>query len=302
MGFRVIVALFALVFAQVGLAQPEAAVWLKRMSDSHRTLNYQGVVNYQVEGNTRSFKVRHVVRDGREYESLEALSGAEPEVVRGGHDVNCLHPGPELLGILAASGDESSSLQKFYRLSLGDDIYVAGRNAVSVLVEPRDVYRLGYRLALDKETGLLLRSETLNRRERVLERFEYVVLDLQFAGDDHHLEPGQWTSHGEFAPAPKELPVRQWRLNWLPQGFSPLRQVGIDRDSASYTDGLAVFTVFVEPLSDSSEAAADTHLRRGASVSYSTVMDGGRQRVSVVGEVPMLTARQVARSVLWVAQ
>ena len=86
-------------------------------------------------------------------------------------------------------------------------------------------------------------------------------------------------------------------VSWLPDGFTPLA-VRDQAPSISYTDGLAVFTVFVEST-EGAASQSDSHMRRGASVSYSTTHKSRGVRVSVVGEIPMLTARQVALGVEW---
>lgn len=294
---RVMLVVLALSFAQGSVAaQATAADWLARMVDSHRTLNYRGVVTYKIDDQLNSFKVSHSVRGGREYEVLEMLEGGESEVIREGHDVNCVHPGPELLRLLVVNPSDARSLQQLYSLSVGDNLTVAGRDAVAMRIEPRDVYRLGYRLALDRETGLLLRSEIINKNDKVLERFEYVVLDLSAGDGEQGDANAKRVAHSRSADDSNSSP-RDWQLSWLPPGFTPLR--GADQQSISYTDGLAVFSVFIEPLAPDQPFSADSHLRRGASVSYSTVLKQHGKLVSVVGEVPMLTARQVARSVTW---
>lgn len=298
---RVILAVAALALGQTSWASGASAeVWLKRMTDSHRALNYQGVVTYQVDDRLSSFKVSHIVVDGREYESLEALSHGEHEVIRQGHELSCVHIGPQLLHLLSGDSREARQLQKLYSLSLRDSgSVVAGRSAVRIAIEPKDIYRLGYRIDLDKETGLLLRSEILNQRGKVLERFEYVVLDLSVTETALDTAAEEVFSHTARRDA--DLGARaDWQVSWLPEGFAPLR-VADDVASVSYTDGLAVFTVFVEPL-EGGDAVSDSHMRRGASVSYSHIYSDRGRRVSVVGEVPMLTARQVARALEWPEQ
>ena len=294
---RVIVAVAALTLGQVSWAVAGPESWLKRMTDSHRTLNYQGVVTYQVDDRLSSFKVSHVVKDGREYESLEALSHGEHEVIRQGHDVSCVHPGPELLHLLAGDSPEAKQLQQLYHLSLRESGSVAGRSAMGLIIQPKDVYRLGYRLALDKETGLLLRSEIVNKRGKVLERFEYVVLDLSLGNES--LDDGKaGVLMHQSDGVDVVLPDVAWQLSWLPKGFTPLK-VSDTAPSVSYTDGLAVFTVFVEPVAENQSPEGDKHMRRGASVSYSTTHKARGMRISVVGEIPMLTARQLALAVEW---
>ena len=289
-------AFVAMAVCQNAMADTTAAAWLKRMAESHRTLSYQGVVRYQIEGSTNNFKISHIVKGDSEYESLESLDDSEPSVVRHGHDLNCVHPGPELLRLLSANSTGNSLLNSHYSLAVAEPEVVAGRESVTINVRPKDVYRLGYRLGVDKASGLLLKSEILNKQGKVLENFQYVVLDM---GVSAEMEVAAATpaAHDKVLEAPSQLDHR-WKVGWLPEGFTALSGYR-DAESLSYTDGLAVFSVFVESFSADHNVPPDSHLRRGASVSYSTIYPEQGRRVTVVGEVPMLTARQVARSIEW---
>ena len=55
----------------------------------------------------------------------------------------------------AKARDEFGS---FYQLRMDGEDRIANRQVVKLLVTPRDAYRLGHSLFLDKETGLLLKS------------------------------------------------------------------------------------------------------------------------------------------------
>ena len=289
---------FVAMFACQGvMADTTAAAWLKRMAESHRTLSYQGVVRYQIEDTVSNFKISHIVKGDSEYESLESLDDSEPGVVRHGHDLNCVHPGPELLRLLSANSTENSRLHSYYSLEVGGSDRIAGRDSVTIKVVPKDVYRLGYRLGIDKTSGLLLKSEIHNKQGKILEHFQYVVLDMGLEPENQPAE-GAPAIHDKMLDEPAALRDHRWKTGWLPQGFTPLSGYR-DAESLSYTDGLAVFSVFVEAFAVGSNIPPDSHLRRGASVSYSTIYPEQGRRVTVVGEVPMLTARQVARSIEW---
>ena len=64
-----------------------------------------------------------------------------------------------------------------------------------------------------------------------------------------------------------------------------------------YTDGLAVFSVFVERGAEvASGTSAGEQASQGATVAYVTVR-GGQNVVTVVGEIPIATAQLVANAV-----
>lgn len=296
--------LAGLVLAQVGFAATAATEWLARMAESHRQLNYSGIVTYQIGERVSSFRISHHVGNGREYESLEALDGNEAELVRLGHDVNCIHPGPEMIRLV---GDEGANgLVRQYDIAFDGEARVAGRSGVVMNVSPRDDYRLGYRLILDEETGLMLRSEILNKQGKVLERFQYVALEFGSDAAVEIAEGGQQVSHKaplRGAALGRSQAVRDWRPTWLPSGFKLAQVEGDDGSGMTFTDGLAVVSVFVEALNPATvQSASEQPMRRGASVSYSVVVPERQALVSVVGEVPMVTAKLLARSLEWTQQ
>lgn len=277
---------------------------LNKMTHSHRELNYRAIVSYQVGDQLSSYRITHTVRDGKEFESLESLDGSHQDLVYHGHDINCVHPGPQLIRLLG--GEEEQGFYRYYDIDVKGAARVAGREAITLMIRPRDVYRLGYKLSLDKETGLLLRSDIVNQQSKVLERFQYVMLDLNIPADEPVVEDAKEVQHRNMRSdgTPVRPSLRTWRPMWIPAGFTLAQPANNDEAGMTYTDGLAVMSVFVEPLiktEDGSPAIVEGGMRRGASVSYTVAFPEHESFATVVGEVPMLTAKQVAKSLSWAA-
>lgn len=285
-------------------AQDAVGEWLNKMNYSHRRLNYEGVMAYQYADQIRSYKIRHFVHDGIEYDSVKSLDGPVRELVRQGHEVDCVHMGPKLIQL--ADKAAARGYLRYYDINVSGSGRVAGREVVNLEIRPRDVFRLGYRLSLDKESGLLLRSDVVDQQGRVLERFQYMILEFNPDLDGEALHAHRQisvTSHPKHAAnhSPEEK-TQAWRPGWLPAGFVMTRAEQQALEGQSYTDGLSVFSVFVESLmADTSEkmVAAEGSLQRGASVSYTAAFPSRQAMVTVIGEVPLLTARQVAKSLVW---
>lgn len=266
--------------------------WLERMSRSQRELNYQGIVTYQVGEQLSSFRVRHQFDQGRELESLEPLD-AELQPLRHRYDTGRQHTSGKMLG-LAVSQHRRVGLPRFYQLEQRGERRQAGRKAVELLVQPRDIYRYGYRLILDAQTGLLLRNDILSHKGDPLERFQYVMLELD-ASPANGLPAAAYTQRHSRSHDEASL---DWQPSWIPAGFSRCESRPDDANSQSYTDGLAVLSIFVEPL-PRHYRRRDTGMRHGASVSYSVVYPQQQALVTVVGEVPLITAKEVAQSLRW---
>ena len=167
------------------------------------------------------------------------------------------------------------------------------------MIDP--VYRYGYVMELDQETGLLLKSETIGPGDKVLESFQFANLsyapdtgaeatDVNVVHRARHPHPGTPSAAGSSGMA--------WVVNWLPRGFTQADQPNADAPRRTYTDGLAVFSVFLERLSREIRPGEGV-VRKGGTTSYTRGLSlaGRPVLVTVVGEVPVNTARMVADSV-----
>ncbi|WP_179957495.1 MucB/RseB C-terminal domain-containing protein [Exilibacterium tricleocarpae] len=294
---------------QSGAVQSPAQVTelLGRMSAAVRELDYRGLFTYEQGGSLDTLKIVHSVRDGVEYERLEHLSGPTREFVRRGQPVNCLPPGDQLLrGRLRALGENAGGLSAHYVFYLRGEERIAGREAHILQIVPRDEYRYGYTLGIDRQSGMpllfMLVSE-MEKGKRVLERFQFVELTLGGIDDseltpvsDRHRIAGQQMDGCRPPPSAR---TDNWQLNWLPQGFmfSGQRKIEPNGDMLMYTDGLTTFSVFIDPVVDS--YTVEGQARRGATVAYMQRVEKHNlpYSITVVGEIPPITARRVAESV-----
>jgi sigma-E factor negative regulatory protein RseB len=97
--------------------------------------------------------------------------------------------------------------------------------------------------------------------------------------------------------------VPAWRAAWVPPGFQ-LQQAMQRRSPASteqvtyltYDDGLARFSIFLEPLRGAKVEDARSQLGPTAVVSRRMSTVDGDVMVTVVGEIPLGTAERVALS------
>jgi sigma-E factor negative regulatory protein RseB len=287
-------------------ADKTALRWLDRMSRSLREISYQGVFTYQHGLSVQAMRISHSVKNNVETEEVTRLSGSGERVVRTKHPLDCIHPGHRLvrLGALYSDASDDCGIADYYQLKMGNLKRVAGRTAVTVHVRPRDMYRYGYQMAIDSETGLLLKTQTIAEDGRVLERFQFADLKIgevetdgtrvdviHNASHDFHAEP-DFSEHEDV--------VGHWVVKWVPQGFVITQGETSSTLDKTFTDGLAVFTVFLEPLPELPQPG-DGRARQGGTTAYTRGMNVSGQPVlvTVLGEVPMNTARMVADSIAW---
>jgi len=303
-------------------ASSEAERWLDKMVQAARSLNYDGTFVYRTGAQLESMRIIHRADpDGSQRERLISLSGAPWEVLRDGTQVTCILPSDHsvVIGKSRRRPFLSSPVFKtpeqrsqYYSFSIAGTDRVAGRPTEIVAVAPLDRYRYGFRLWVDHETGLLLKSELIGEEGMPLEQFVYTSVEVHQEIPDQLLEPAlsgnnfKWYQHGTLQNRPQPS-VRggvsdgKWKVTWLPPGFvlsdqasdsAPARHVSVKR--LVYSDGLSSFLVLIEPLESAAEGQQGLS-KMGAVSAYSQFLDG--YQVTAFGEVPPQTVEKVSKSI-----
>lgn len=296
-------------------AARDARMWLDRMSRAAQELNYDGTFVYRNGTHVESMRIIHRADASGERERLVSLSGVAREVIRDDASVTCILPDNDAVlvdrsrqrpVIAPASFEASGRLMDHYKLSLKGRDRIAGRDTHVLSIAPRDGYRYGYRLWLDAEHALMLKSELRGPDGRTLEQLIYTSVSFPDSIPDALLEPGvsgekfTWYKSEERTPAAPAQP-EGWKVTWLPGGFE-LGDKGTDRMRKSrgpvrhlfYSDGLASVSVYIEEH-DGGTDWLEGLSSMGAMNAYGVLVDG--YQVTVVGEVPRTTVEEVARSV-----
>jgi sigma-E factor negative regulatory protein RseB len=268
-------------------------------------VNYHGVVTLQRGDDMQVMQVSHSVEHGTSSEQLTRLTGQGAQVQRADHPLECIHPGHKLLRVGADLQAGRCGIAQYYRFTVGDGERVAGRQAVRISIEPLDMYRFGYVMELDRETGLLLKTQTVGRGDKILEKFQFA--NLSYTGQSHESVEVNVVHEAQhphpLAPVAAPSIGRKWAVRWVPHGFTATDAPVDDSVRRTYTDGLAVFSVFLEELGREIRPGEGL-VRNGGTTSYTRGMSltGQPVLVTVIGEVPVNTARMVADSVDWTQQ
>ena len=288
--------------AQCSDADIEALGWLDKMSRSLHEVSYHGTLTLQRGDEEQVMHVSHRVADGVSEQNLARLHGQKIRVTRSGHPQDCVHPGHELLRIGDTISSDNCGIANYYSFQLGDGERIADRDTVQLAISPRDGYRYGYRVYLDRENGLLLKSETLDKQASVLETVQFSSLsyssDMPGVTDTPRVLQAR---HPAAETKPRKPVQREWTLRFIPAGFMPTESASARSGRRSYTDGLAVFSIFLEHLDRPVDLPPGVY-RKGVTTGYHTnlVIEQQPVRVTAVGEVPVETLRQVAVSIQWV--
>jgi sigma-E factor negative regulatory protein RseB len=211
-----------------------------------------------------------------------------------------------------------ADVNEFYRFESLPNSRVLGRPAHVIMVNPKDQFRFGYRIWLDDNTAMPLKTQLCDSRGQVIEQILFARLDMPENIPDIDLTPAvrtegmrwvrQGASHDSASPA-----LSGYRATELPPGFrltvSGEQTLGGATEPAThlvYSDGLATVSVFVEAprepnsgTDDKPRAPAEPPMqglaRVGSGYAFSTMVQG--HQVTAVGEVPAQTVETIAHSV-----
>lgn len=326
--FRYLIALGSLLMlasqaqAHVGNTEgQEVQHWLHKIPLAAQNLNYSGTFVYQQGSRARTSRITHVVQGNNELEKLEVLDGRPREYVRKNEKVVYYAPDEKAMlveqrvmqeGFPAILSRDADQLASYYLLRFGESVRVAGYDSQELVLEPRDKLRYGYRLWVEKSSGLLLRAQTVSGN-RILEQIEFIQLAL-----------------GNISPQlvlPSYANVRGWRvehtalqhvdvpglnMGFMPPGFTQIAAVKrhLSRTAANtrgeggktatarevvqfvYSDGLAAISIFIEP---GIQSATEGFIQQGAATIIGKRL--GDFRLTIVGEVPVAAVRQLAHSI-----
>ena len=289
----------------------------QRMGEAVESLNYRGTLVHVLDNRPETLEVLHKKDGDQIFERLTSLSGSGREVVRRGEEVRCIFQ--ERKQILVDWREDQSplramlpqyneELERYYSFEMSDARRrIADRDTHYVAVKPRDAYRYGYRLWIDKETDMPLACELVNARGDVIEAILFTEIEYDAPMSAADFEPRLPTPDFDEvssppaveAAAPSSTRKPKWNVEDLPAGFS-LTVVSQHRSGSDavehlvFTDGLASISVFAERHRQGREVISGA-----ATIGVSSAF--GRRledfQITVVGEVPPATVERVGNSI-----
>lgn len=316
-----------LVFMASGMACPAHAdsdtphALLARMSSAIAEQAYEGTFVH-LQGSDSS--VMHVVRELQDGQMTERVScedsggeitrsdGELISVIAGGQGAVLVERLPQETGqvrsplhwhLRGSAGVDGAQ----YVLGFGVSERVAGRDTSEIVIRPRDGFRYGYRLWLDKSTYVPLKTQLVDLRGRVLEQILFTHVhfaDGSVPGANQQLPARSRLVDAAPAGTARALPVDhetgEWAAARVPPGFQlTIRSAEVPPalagrlHQAVYSDGLATVSLFVEPAIEAAgqfEGLSEI----GAANAYTISRDGFM--ITAVGEVPAVTVKMFATS------
>jgi sigma-E factor negative regulatory protein RseB len=291
----------------------DASEWLQKIYTASKKLSFSGTFIYQHGPFMETSRIARSVNGANSQERLEVLEGTPREIVRTNDDVTCYLPGSMTVKVEKAVvarpfpglvPEHMEDIAAHYTVRKGAVWRVAGHECQSILLEPKDGFRYGQRLCADAATGMLLKAQTLNDKNEVIEQFAFTQIRIgaveraelksRFAGKGQ-----EWrVEHADMSTA--NFADLGWTLKAVPDGFRRVtevkRRVGgfPDVGQIVLSDGMSAVSVFIEPAANRTVRQLGP-ARQGATSIYTRKVD--EYMVTVVGEVPAESARVIAQGV-----
>lgn len=311
--------LLATLISVPAMADP-AMDWVQKMSSAMRNLNYRGDFVYLHDNQLESMRISHYTDENGEKERLISLNGEAREVIRDNQNLTCIWPSSRKVVVDFSRRNSFSPifipediarLEKFYDMKLLSNDRVAGMNAVVVHIDPRDKYRYGMKFWINDQNGLMMKSNLINEDGKVVE--EVMFTSLKLFDDDEKLVVDTMPKIDEnftlvryhSGDSSKSFAAdNAWQLANAPGGFwreSVLKRKipGTDHfvQQMVYTDGLASLSIFIEKKTSLSSGGMSS---MGAVNAFIRILND--YSVTVIGEVPAITVKQLAESVSYQQQ
>jgi sigma-E factor negative regulatory protein RseB len=291
---------------------------INRMSDATKKLNYEGEFVFTRGEQMDVMHMVHKSDDSGEREKIVSLTGPAREIIRNNQTVTSIFPDTQEVMV------ERSHAQSFatklpvsleavadnYEFSTIGNERIAGRDSWVVSVTPKDTFRYGYHLWIDKETYLLLKSELRDEAGVPLEVVMFTELQLRDTFSDDVFSPSisgkeytwyEFAGDSTVAAADVTITDSKWQVTWLPSGFRlsnhnghvPGEQDGF-LEHMIYSDGVSMVSIFIEKR-DSGPDVNSGALKIGGVNVYARI--AGDYQVTAVGAVPQATVIRMVDSV-----
>lgn len=302
-------------FSALAAEIEQASTWLNALSQSLKTRNFSTSFVVIKNNHAEPYHWFHGVDEaGKELEILSLLNGPRRDVLRKNEIVSYIEPkiSPysvktfQISGPIPSifSGDITSLAENYDFISLGKS-RILGRSAQVIRIVSKDQHRFGYRLWLDQESGMLLKMSLITREGIVLEQVQFT--HLEFSTDlPEPLKKLQVSDLPQVVDVPQGTYDNDlsWKINWLPSGFEKIRanhhRMSITKQATEFmlfSDGLVDVSVYVNKSAVNHREVE--FVLNGATGVFNQVVKG--VEVSIVGKIPLTTAKSIADSVSFVS-
>jgi len=291
---------------------PSLDQWLLRLHTASRGRAYIGTFVVTTSQYMSSSRIWHVCDGNQQMERVDALTGEPRSTFRRNDQVVTFFPASrvaiqerrESLGLFPdLLSQVDSSLAQFYRLKTIGHERVAGLAADVAQLQPVDALRFGYRIWTEKRTGLVIKLQTLDATQAVLEQAAFSELQLGAPVVMAKLSGQMNNTQGYQLRRADLVQTTAGQEGWLQTsgvpGFKPIscnkrmegQLPGDPRGTLQcvYSDGLASVSLFIEPFDATRHQPTQVQTPLVMGATHVLMRQLGDWWLTAVGEVPVAT-------------
>ena len=289
--------------------------WLARIQSAGRNRAYIGTYVVSNDQGVSTARIWHVCDGTQQLERVETLSGAAQTTLRHNDQVVIHNPATKTTFLERrqswAGIDEivrNAAIPEHYNARIASMDRVAGLDAKVLELTARDKWRYSYRVWMEKNTGLVLRMQTLDTNGAMLEELSFSDIQLPAPVKMENIQKLIAAATDESAgirvnkPDQTKLALADaaWKIKPVVPGFQSVACYSSgareqDRtQQCVYSDGLATVSVFSRQ-NDSSALAQGQVSRMGSTRAMAVRYEPWQ--LTFVGEVPVATLKAFAEGV-----
>lgn len=252
---------------------------------------------------------RHsVLDDGTTMEQLSLQNGPGRELLRVDNVVSVFEPDvpPYSLNshfinspLPSALIYDPASLVDSYEFVAVGRARIAGNTAQQIRIVSKDASRFSYQMWLDEETGLPLKLNMLDGKGQLLEQIQVTHFDMLDVPHPFFERVNRSVLPEPMMIGKEQTRSHEWEVGYLPEGMKEVkrdkRRLAVTGQIVEYlmfTDGLVDVSIYIQSAQDG--VGSNLALRHELDT-FLTLTDGNAQ-VTVVGEIPLKTATDIANS------
>jgi sigma-E factor negative regulatory protein RseB len=304
---------------------PDIDAWLLRVHEASKRRNYAGTFVVSANGEIASSRIWQVCDGQTQLQRIEKLTGESQITYRRNNEVVTFYPNRKVVQIessdaLGAYPDLLKTIPKtiseYYQFTRVGAQRIAGVDTNIAEIKAKDPYRFSYRVWTAKDSGLVVKMQTLDAQARVLEESVFSELDLNAPIQmDQLLKQMQQTDgfKKEYVTLVKTTPEAQgWMIKeGAPLGFAATACYQRSNQGANktkfwqklfkthgstmqwqFSDGLANVSLFIGHY-DVKDGLTDSRHSAGATQILRKRLD--RFWLTLVGDVPQVTLELFAQ-------
>ncbi|MCZ2498314.1 transcriptional regulator [Xylophilus sp. Kf1] len=297
------------------IEQPAIGSVMERAREAARKKTYVGTfVVLSANGAMASSRIWHLSdAGGQQFERMESLTGTPRTVFRRNDEITTYLPETRVarserrdsFGLFPhLPRVPASALGTFYAVHSAGSERVAGFDTDVVQLMPRDGFRYGYRLWVERKTGFAVQLQTVDRHGHLIEQaaFSDLQFDVPLRADKMQQQAvgntGGWQIE-KLQRIRTSAEAEGWLVRGAVPGFEPMDCYRRSADAPVgavqwiFSDGLATVSLFIEPYGKEPR-------QEWRSVAGTTQLVGRRIGsdwwVTAMGEVPAPTLDAFAAS------